>query len=315
MKRKLIALSLTLAMICSIGASTISVQGADSPAEGDAATSAEEIFSANREQSVTVESDGMDETTDDIPQVTEHAPPSTGDETMKGEDGGPNVGEETGDPDEGADEVDKSELDWLINQFVESDFTEESWQEFKPVYDAAVALLANPDATAEQVQQMIQDVQDKSEVLVYTEEAATDQIYKALKQLIDFYEPIFIQSDYTEDTWANYAKALDAAKEVYNKPGESTTLCGRQATSSTRQPISWWSKTPSPRRNTALTPSSMLKSCLNPTRLTTSKNMSRMRSGRTSGCSICSAKPPAKRAFKRTRCGLTPSSLSTIPNL
>ena len=220
MKRKLIALSLTLAMICSIGASTISVQGADSPAEGDAATNTEEIFSANREQSVTVESDGMDETADDTPQVTEPAPPSTGDEPMKGEDGGPNVGEETGDPDEGADEVDKSELDWLINQFVESDFTEESWQEFKPVYDAAVALLANPDATAEQVQQMIQDVQDKSEVLVYTEEAATDQIYKALKQLIDFYEPIFIQSDYTEDTWANYAKALDAAKEVYNKPGE-----------------------------------------------------------------------------------------------
>lgn len=230
MKRKLIALSLVLAMICSIGASTISVQGADSPAEGDAAASTEEMFSADREQSATVESDEMTETPDDTPQVTQPAPPPIGDEPLEGGNGGPNVGGETGDPNtggesekpsEGEKEVDKSELDWLVQQYVESDFTEESWQEFKPVYDAAIALLANPDATTEQVQQMIQDVQDKSEVLVYTEEAATKEIYKALKQLIDFYEPIFVQSDYTEDTWADYAKALDAAKAIYNKPGES----------------------------------------------------------------------------------------------
>lgn len=113
--------------------------------------------------------------------------------------------------------VDKSALQGAVDNhssLKEEDYTEDSWKEFADAMKHAKDVLADPDATQDEVDNAKNDLNLKAAHLVKKETppAVTvdkSALEKAVKDNQDRKE-----ADYTPETWKPFAEALDAAKAV-----------------------------------------------------------------------------------------------------
>lgn len=260
MKRKLIALTFALSLLCSIGAAT-GIQAADlgetsasveayntakseaQPEEDsesfDAAKeSAEEVLadeqettdtaSQQLESSISDPSPSTDPETTTPPAEQPETTPSTGDSETPGGDLSENDKEETGNKDEIESAADQLQIDLtravlqlMLESYNESYFTPESWQEFLPAYTAAKAACENPNATLAELQKASEDLEAASSKLVISEDAEkilTEQVRKNLTEEIERAQQVYIESDFTPETWKDYAEALAAAQQACGNP-------------------------------------------------------------------------------------------------
>ena len=111
--------------------------------------------------------------------------------------------------------VDKTALKQAIDANAdknENDYTEASWTNFAKALAAAQDVLANPDATQDEVDAAAAALTKAAEALE-TKPAPVVVDKTALKQAIDA-NADKNENDYTEASWTNFAKALAAARDV-----------------------------------------------------------------------------------------------------
>ena len=110
--------------------------------------------------------------------------------------------------------VDKSELEKAIEEADKKDYsayTEESWAAFVEALDAAKAVLADKEATQEEVDAVLAALLEAEKALVEREPGEVNKY--ELKKAVEAAE----QKDpsaYTEESWDAFAEALEAAKAV-----------------------------------------------------------------------------------------------------
>lgn len=113
----------------------------------------------------------------------------------------------------------KDALQKLVDEYrglKEADYTKESWEAFKNAFAKAESVLAEDEATAEEIAQAEAELKKAKEELVKAEVPA--EIDKsALKAVIGRAESLK-KSDYTAKSWRAFNKAFVKAKAVYLKP-------------------------------------------------------------------------------------------------
>ena len=114
--------------------------------------------------------------------------------------------------------VDKKALQQAIDAAadkVEEDYTETSWADFAKALADAQTVLDNPDATQAEVDAAT-DALTKAAKNLETKPAPVVVDKKALQQAIDAAADK-VEEDYTEVSWADFAKAFADAQNVYDK--------------------------------------------------------------------------------------------------
>ena len=97
----------------------------------------------------------------------------------------------------------------------EADYTAESWAAFKDVLDYAEGVLQNAK-TQEAMDEAAKALTDAMEALVDAEDPTPEVNYDALNAAITKAEGL-TAANYTEDSWAKVAEALEAANAIKNK--------------------------------------------------------------------------------------------------
>ncbi|MBC8547797.1 CotH kinase family protein, partial [Clostridiaceae bacterium NSJ-31] len=119
---------------------------------------------------------------------------------------------------ESSQPVDKSSLTAIIevfDQFEKSQFTAESWTGFAAALADAKAVVANADATQEDVQNAYRALIEARDSLVEITPSDVDKA--ALKELVEAIDGKYEESGYTAESWAELEKALEEAKAVIAK--------------------------------------------------------------------------------------------------
>ncbi|GIN73372.1 hypothetical protein J14TS2_38470 [Bacillus sp. J14TS2] len=117
---------------------------------------------------------------------------------------------------EGQEAVDKSELQKKVeevNALDEADYTTESWEEFASVLEAATSVLDNEKATQAEVDEALAALEAAHKALVLVEEPSDPADKAALQEKVDEVKDIE-KSDYTTESWEEFASALEAATSV-----------------------------------------------------------------------------------------------------
>ena len=96
----------------------------------------------------------------------------------------------------------------------EEDYTPETWAPFTEALKAAEETYANEEATAEMVQKAKDALVDATGKLIKVDPEPEKPSKDALKVAIDAANALK-KEDYTEETWAPFAEALEAAEKVY----------------------------------------------------------------------------------------------------
>ncbi|WP_440895141.1 polysaccharide lyase family 8 super-sandwich domain-containing protein [Amphibacillus sp. Q70] len=111
------------------------------------------------------------------------------------------------------EEVDKTDLRELVEAHAdkqEEGYTADSWEVFAEAISNAEAVLADEEATQEEVNQALENLQTALDQL---EEKEVEPDKSALVELIEIAEKL-TESDYTESSYADLIAALDAAQTV-----------------------------------------------------------------------------------------------------
>lgn len=108
------------------------------------------------------------------------------------------------------DDVDKTALQSLVDEvagYTESDYTSDSWSVFAEALADAQAVLANEEATAEDVATALEALTSAKNQLV--ERADNSELAELVESLSGYTE-----ENYTPETWAVFAEALENAQAV-----------------------------------------------------------------------------------------------------
>lgn len=111
----------------------------------------------------------------------------------------------------GGMEVDKSPLQKAVEEALEanlkeSDYTPESWKEYKEALDEAQSLLGEEGATAAQISQAVQNLDNAKAALVPANREKLEKLAAECGKLNS--------EDYTEETWKHLQEALTSAEAV-----------------------------------------------------------------------------------------------------
>ncbi len=117
---------------------------------------------------------------------------------------------------QGEQEVDKEDLEKEVDQaseLNEGDYTSESWETLEDALDRAKDVLNDPNATQEDVDQALKDLEDAIADLVSTSEVDKTELEEETKEAESLNE-----NDYTPESWEALEEALAQAEEVLNDP-------------------------------------------------------------------------------------------------
>mgnify|MGYP000027206482 CR=1 FL=1 len=105
----------------------------------------------------------------------------------------------------------------VVKELVEKDYTLESWKVLKDALDEANKVVADDNATQEQVDKAYDDLDKAIKGLI---DAPVIVDKKELSNVIETTND-FVEKDYTVDSWKAFKEALDHAKDVLQN--ENTT--------------------------------------------------------------------------------------------
>ena len=114
-------------------------------------------------------------------------------------------------------EVDKTQLVEAITEAQtknEEDYTEESWAPFAEALELAMQVRDNEEATQEEVDGVLASLRSAMNALVVKEDPVDPEVDKT--QLVEVIAEALTKNeeDYTEESWAPFAQALQSAIEV-----------------------------------------------------------------------------------------------------
>lgn len=115
--------------------------------------------------------------------------------------------------------VDKSALQEVINgtkELVEDNYTTETWAEYIKALNLANEVIANKDATQEEVDTAKDALVKAIDELKFKEETDNKVNKEGLQALVNSNSNL-VESHYTASTWKKFKKALDEAKEILAK--------------------------------------------------------------------------------------------------
>lgn len=115
--------------------------------------------------------------------------------------------------------VDKSALQEVINgtkELVEDNYTTETWAEYIKALNLANEVMANKDATQEEVDTAKDALVKAIDELKFKEETDNKVNKEGLQALVNSNSNL-VESHYTASTWKKFKKALDEAKEILAK--------------------------------------------------------------------------------------------------
>ena len=115
--------------------------------------------------------------------------------------------------------VDKSALQEVINgtkELVEDNYTTETWAEYIKALNLANEVMANKDATQEEVDTAKDALVKAIDELKFKEENDNKVNKEGLQALVNSNSNL-VESHYTASTWKKFKKALDEAKEILAK--------------------------------------------------------------------------------------------------
>ncbi|MBD5502325.1 MAG: hypothetical protein HDR09_00820 [Lachnospiraceae bacterium] len=107
----------------------------------------------------------------------------------------------------------KDDLDAAIKKYKEDKdkYTEDSWNDFEKVLDEAEKVNKDENATQDEIEKALEDLEDAAKDLV------KKPTKENLQEIIDKYKDKYDEDDYTDDSWKDFKDALDEADKVAGK--------------------------------------------------------------------------------------------------